>query len=235
MNNESDLSQEFGKFSYGFFSAFLSEKGEQVKNFFSENKVGFLPPGCTYSDIRKAQTSQSFKQLRYLIGNHDTLPIVSIGLWMNSLPELEQKTIAEQTRNSVYKENKKKGVSILNMASTGFMEGFIKFLTNYNLKKNLSKEELIDIYEEALEDWEHITYFVQKSELIDIVVQAIQLKIARQMSFIYVFASYGAIPVTNMAITKIESQGLLKQFKYESHREKLGSIDSKIVWIFEKI
>src|SRR3989338_1512042 len=234
MNEDFDPSIEAGKFSYGFFKSFLEEKKEQLISFFSRNRVGFLPKGCGLGDLKNSQKTQSFKQLKYLIGNHPTLPIISIGLWINSLPEEKQKKVAEEIRNSIYKMHKKKGVSILNMASTGFMEGFIKFLTNYNLKKNLTKEELIDIYEQSLEDWEKISLFIQKNNPLENILQAIQLKLAQGMSFIYVFASYGAIQTMQSVIVQLRSSNLLLQLGYSFSKENLEPKGSKIVLIFEK-
>ncbi len=233
--NDFDPSTEAGKFSYGFFKTFLEEKKDQLISFFSRNKVGFLPKGCGLGDLKHSQKKQSFKQLKYLLGEHPTLPIISIGLWINSLPEEDQKKGVEGIRNSIYKTHKKKGVSILNMASTGFMEGFIKFLTNYNLKKNLTKEELIDIYEQSLEDWERISLFIQKNQPLENTVQAIQLKLAQGMPFIYVFASYGAILTMQSVIAQLRSSNLLQQFGYTYSKENLEPKGSKIVLIFEKL
>lgn len=234
MADDPHLTTELGTFSYGFFKAFLEEQKDKIENFFSKNKVGFLPEGCNYDDIRKAQKKASFKQLNYLIGNHETIPIVSIGIWINSLPEQQQKKIAEETRDEVYTKYKKRGVSILNMAATGFMEAFIRQLTTYNMKRNLSREELMDIYESALEDWEKITLFVQKIQSKDTIYSAIKSKLAQGLPFIYVFASYSAIQPTEEAVSQIEKEKLLEQFNYEVYKELLVTSNKKIVWSFEK-
>lgn len=234
MAEDKDLAVEAGKFSYGFFKSFLDETKDKLENFFSQNKVGFLPEGYSYANIRKAQKKTSFKQLKYLIGNHETMPIISIGIWINSLPEEEQKKIAEDTRDEVYKKYKKRGVSILNMAATGFMEAFIRQLTNYSLRKDISKEELIDIYEQALEDWEKITFFVQKTQSKEMIATTIKSKLLQGAAFIYVFASYSAIRTTKEAISELEKENIIEQFWYQLYEEKLEPENNKIVWTFEK-
>ncbi len=234
MVEDKDFAVEAGKFSYGFFKSFLNQEIDKLENFFSQNKVGFLPEGCSYDNIRKAQKKTSFKQLKYLIGNHETIPIVSIGIWINSLPEEEQKKIAEDTRDEVYKEYKRKGVSILNMAATGFMEAFIGQLTSYSIRKDISKEELIDIYEQALEDWEKITFFVQKTQSKEMIATTIQSKLSQGAAFIYVFASYSAIQTTREAISGLEKESIIEQFRYQLYEERLEPLNNKIVWTFEK-
>ena len=53
MADDTNLTTEVGKFSYGFFKAFLEEQKDKIENFFSKNKVGFLPEGCNYDNKKR--------------------------------------------------------------------------------------------------------------------------------------------------------------------------------------
>ena len=93
MTDDSDLYENLGHTAYGFFKSFLKEKRKSLSNFLIKNKVGFLPIGFDYSVFQKISRKTSFKQLKFLIGKHPTLPIVMTGLWINSLNEEGQRKV----------------------------------------------------------------------------------------------------------------------------------------------
>lgn len=234
MSEDTEPYEKMGEFAYGFFKSFLKEKRESLSKFFAKQKVGFVPLGFDYSVFQKLQKKTAFKQLKFLVGNHHTLPIVTVGLWINSLDEQEQLKIAEANRDQIYKKYKEKGVNILNMGTTGFMEGFIKFLTNYALKKNPSKEEMIDIYEKTLEDWSNKTIFVQKTNSENHILHKCRNKIDQDLRFFYMFASYEAIKVSRKVVENLVKDKILQEANYEVYTEKLNIEGSRKVWIFEK-
>lgn len=234
MADDSDLYENVGHTAYGFFKSFLKEKKDSLKNFLVKNKVGFLPIGLDYSVFQKISTKASFKQLKFLIGKHRTLPIVMTGLWINSLSEEEQLKVVDDNRNDVYQKYGEEGVIILNMGTTGFMESFIKFLSNYNIRKDISQKELIDIYELHIKSWAQITIFVKKDSTVNHIVQKCKSKINQDLKFIYMFASYGARKIALDSIKKLEKDGTLKEENYEVFMEKLCSQGLRQVWIFEK-
>ena len=234
MNDDEDVFKNMGAAAYGFFKAFLKEQKENVGKFFVKNQVGFIPEGMDYSAYQSFKKKSVYKQLKFLIGNHPTLPIVVVGLWLNSLPEKEQVQQAKDKRNEIYGEYKEKGVNILNMAVTGFMEAFVKWLSNYNIKRNLAQEELIDLYEKNLGEWSEITIFVQESHSQEVVLQKCKTKMAQDCRFIYIFASYGAIPIAEGAVLILKEEDLFKQSNYQVYTENLNREGTRQVWIIEK-
>ena len=230
----SDFFKIIGQSAYGFFKAFLKEKQDSVSRFFVKNKVGFLPPGMDYSVFQRLRKKTSLKQLKFLIGNHHTLPIVMVGLWINSLNEDEQLVVADENRDRIYRRYKQAGINILNMCTTGFMEGFIRFLSSYNIKKNLSREELIDTYESTLQEWSRITIFVKKESTVSYVEQKCKSKINESYRFFYMFASYSARKIAKEALKKLSNEGFLRESGYEISREKINPSGSSVVWIFER-
>lgn len=102
-----------------------------------------------------------FKQLKFLIGKHETLSIILIGLYIQGLDTKIKSKIIDENRQRIYNKHGTKGVSILNLATTGFIEEYIKWLSDYNIKNNPSQQELIDLYEKNLDDWKERSIFVQ--------------------------------------------------------------------------
>lgn len=232
--DDPSLFKNLGQAAYGFFKEFLKEKQETISKFFVKNKVGFLPQGIDYSAFKNLKKKTAFKQLKFLIGNHHTLPIVMAGLWINSLDETEQVKVIEKHRDEVYRKYGEAGVNILNMCTTGFMEGFIKFLASYNIKKNFSKEKIINTYESTLREWSIITIFVKKDSTVNYIQEKCKSKINIGHPFYYMFASYSAGKIAKEALKNLQEEGFLKESGYDISREKLNRSGSRIVWIFEK-
>ena len=189
-----------GEFGYGFLKSFLNEKIDNLKKFFTINKVGFIPEGIDYSDLQKVKNKATFKQLRFLIGKHRTLSIIMIGLSISSLDKNIKAKIMEEHKSKIYDKHGVAGVSILNLATTGFIEGYIKWLSEYNLKNNPSQLELINIYEKNLIDWSERSIFIQGTMEKEIVFHKIRSKIDIGKDVFFVFASKSAINVTEETI-----------------------------------
>ena len=228
-----DTNVKVGEMGYGFLKAFLHEKAEDIKKFLTRNKIGFIPEGIDYSSLQEVKNKTVFKQLKFLIGNHSTLSIIMIGLSMTSLDKDIKARIVEKNRNSIYNLHKGEGVSLLNLATTGFIEGYIKWLSDYNIRNNPSQKELTDIYEKNLKDWSERTIFVQNNMDVSTVSTKIINKINTGKNTFFVFASKSAIDITENAINDLKDR--LKNESYEYSTDKLNNNEDERVWIFEKI
>ncbi|MBS3094630.1 hypothetical protein J4474_03115, partial [Candidatus Pacearchaeota archaeon] len=187
-----DIEEKVGEVGFGFLSAFLRKTGSSLKSFFVKNKVGFLPEGMDYSAYQKIGQENSFKQLHFLIGDHPTLGIILAGLYISSLDKDSKIKIYRENRQKIYEKYGPLGVSIFNIVITGFIYGFIQWLTTYNLEKNPSKTELVDIYENTLRDWKESTIFVETATPQRIVSEKIYSKMSSDKNVFFVFASGNA-------------------------------------------
>ncbi len=229
MNNYEVL----GEASFWFFKSFLEETSEGIKKFFLKYKVGFLPEGMDYSEYQKIKNKTVFKQLKFLIGNHPTLSIILTGLYISSLDKGLKKKIVEENKQRIYPKYKSKGVSIMNMATTGFIEDYVKWLSKYNVEKNPSQQELIDFYEKILEDWRERSIFIQSFIQNKTIINKIMSKINMEKDVFFVFASGSAIKITEESISEIAKSDL-KENSYDFLTEKLHNDENERVWIFEK-
>ena len=221
-----------GEVAYGFVKAFLKETGANVIKFLSKNRIGFLPPDMDYDIFQKIKRKAAFKQLNFLIGSHYTLPIVVVGLWIDSLPEDKKVKVIEDSRNDIYGKYGPKGVHILNVCTTGYMEKFIVFLTRLKIDKNMSHKELTDIYEEILENWEKLTIFVEKGTPAKHLIKNCEIKMVQGTRFFYMFAAYSALKVAEEVIRKLKNE--IKGYGYRITADRLNPEGSRVVWIFEK-
>lgn len=222
---------ELGEFAFGFLKGILKESKRNAKNYLIKNKVGFLPEGMDYSEYQKIKNNTLFKQLKFLIGDHPTLSIILTGIYLSSLDRDLKKKIAEENRQRIYDKYKAKGVSIMNMATTGFIEQYVKWLSKYNVEKNPSQKELIDFYEKILEDWTERSIFIQ-GHLHD---KAISSKITSKMNLgkevFFVFACEKAIINVRNSLKLIDRN----VHRYKIITEIINNNPSERVWIFEKI
>lgn len=225
------MEDKLGEFGFHFFKSFLKESRDNVKNYLVKYQVGFLPKGMDYSDFKKLKEKTIFKQLEFLIGNHSTLKIILTGLYISSLNKETRKNVIEENRQKIYDKYKSKGVSIMNMATTGFIEYYVKWLTKYNVEKNPSQQELIDFYEKILEDWKERSVFIQTFMSLEIVKNKIVGKMSLDKDVFFVFASCNVIKIVEESIDSIDVNG----YGYNFYSEKLHNNYDEIVWIFEKI
>lgn len=234
MPDEEEIIKNVGIASYGFFKAFLNERREGAERFFLRHHIGFVPIGLDYAIFKEIKERSAFKQLKFLIGTHTTLPIVLTGLWINSLSEDQKLNVVTENRNAVYKKYGQQGINILNMCTTGFMEAFIKFLSNYNIKKNITKEEMIEVYENELREWSRTTIFIQKTNNAQALIDKCTIKMGEDLPFFYMFASYGAVKIGKDIVNSLSKNGVLRNYNYEVTEEKLNAEGTNKVWIFEK-
>lgn len=187
-----------------------------------------------YSDYQKLKNKSVFKQLRFLIGNHPTLAIILTGLYISSMDTKSRIKVIEDNRQRIHDRYGKVGVSIMNLAKTGFIEGYVKWLSLYNVNKNPSQKELIEFYENILKDWQERSFFVQNFMDISIITNNISSKINIGKEVFFVFASGNAIKITERAIDEIEKTGLIRENKYHINNSNINSNKNEKVWIFEK-
>ena len=233
MTNDSVIYEKTGEIAYGFLKTFLKEKKNDLKNSFIKHKVGFLPPGTNYEVLQKIKRTKAVKQLEFLIGSdHFTLPIVIVGLSMVSMPENKKAEVAVDSRNAIYHKHGLKGVHILNICTTGYMDKFIMFLAKLNVSRNMSKKELIDVYEKILEDWERLTIFVQKHHSTKHIFKICESKMIQNLPFFHMFAAYGALKIAGEVTKKLNKE--TKGYGYRVAQEPLNPEGSRVVWIFEK-
>lgn len=231
---EEDIYKNLGEVAYGFFISFLKEKQESVSNFFLKNKVGFIPPGMDYSEFQRIKTKTVFKQLKSLIGNHYSLSIILIGLYLSTLDSESKIKIIENNKQKVYDKYGPIGVSIMNLAQTRFIEGYVKWLSNYNIDKNPSEKELINFYEKILKDWGERSFFVQGVMTEKHVTDKIVSKINIGKDAFFIFASGNAAEMTKETISKLALDKFFEENNY-SYSENNRNDPGEKVWIIEKI
>lgn len=229
-----EVDERVGAIGYGFFKAFLNEKKRDMGKFLVKNKVGFLPEGMDYSIYQKIKRKSIFKQLKFMIGNHPTLGIILAGIYISSLDKETKKRVMDENRQRIYDKYEATGVSIWNMGTTSFIEGYIKWLASYNLKYSPSRSELVDIYEGILLDWEEKTIFVQGSTNPKNVVDRVVVKMNVGKKVIFVFASGGAIIIVKKAIENLKKHNLFNENDYNILVDKLNNNEDERVWIIEK-
>lgn len=221
-----------GEIGYGFLKEFLKEKRKDIGKFFVKNKVGFLPEGMDFNSFQDMKNDAIFRQLKHLIGKHETLPIILVGLHLHGYSGHEKRRVAEENRNEVYKRHKARGISILNIASTGFIEAFISWISEYNIKNNPSRLELVDLYEKILDDWEEMSFFVKSLTSKKVLSNNVIGRINSGKPTSFVFASGSAIPIAEGVMNNLEKE--IFESGYSISTNKLNNSSNERVWIISK-
>lgn len=229
------VKEDFGSAGYGFVSSFLKAKKNDIQTYLVKNQVGFIPEGFDYSDFQEVRKSQIYKRLRILFPNHESLPILLMGLYLAGLDSDERKGQISKLKTKAYQKYKRKGVAILNIAQTGFIQGFVSYFNDLSIKEEMSQEELVDIYEDILNDWEERTFFVKNSNSEKDIRTVIISKCGVGKNLFFVFASYSAICILKKIVDCSDFQATLTQFGYDFKESQLNSCCDELVYIFEKI
>ncbi|MEE9525379.1 MAG: hypothetical protein V3V78_02115 [Candidatus Woesearchaeota archaeon] len=210
---ERDIAKDIGAAAYGFLVSFLKENKPSAKKFLVKHKVGFLPEGFDYSLYHKLNKSALIKQLKFLIGkNHKTLPIILVGLYLRSLDQEERERCISDNREAIYKKYKEEGLDILKWTITGFLDFFIKWLSAQSVDKNLSKEEIINIYEKALSEWRELSIFVKREHTENYISHLCKTKIGGSKQVFFMFASGSAIRLADEVYKKLKKENLLTEY-----------------------
>lgn len=232
-----NIDEKTGAMLYGFLKSFLKEKKQSVKNFLTKYQIGFVPEDMDYSAYSKLKNNTILKQLKFLIGKkHPTLKITLMGLYMSSLKPAERKIIYQENKGKVLKKYGSQGVTILYLAMTGFLRGYVKWLADINLKRDLSQEELTELYYEGvLRDWEERSIFIHELMKEKTLASIIQTKINIGKTIFFAFASYSAIKVADKVIHFLEKSSYFKNNGYEFTEDILHNNIKEKFWVFEKI
>jgi len=234
MDSPDSMGHLAGQAAHGMFQEFLKGKKKSLQQYILSHKLGLVPEGLDYSSYNKIRSKNSFKQLQFLIGKrHNTLGIVLLGMHLATFSYHERSECIEQHKQEVYDKHGPEGVSVLNMALTGFIDVYIKWLTDYNVEKNPSRRELVDIYKDILREWKNITIFVQKQKADTTVRKIFETKMSSEMPFIYVFASASAIPKWKKILEACKIDKTLDEFDYHYQKYNLHGSEFERVWIFE--
>ena len=222
------------------------KRGEDVdqefEDYITSKLMGLIPynenENKKESDsIQKIDKNPKFSRLIELIGKHESLYLVKIGIYIMTLNDKGKRQLIDTIKEDVANKYGTVGVNILYLGSTGVVFDVIDYLDTLNLKGK-TKDEIITEFERILDEWEQITFFITKDHDENHVRENIEIHMKLGQPIFFVFAYGSACNVAMRTIAKMNVERLIRQkdhylFFVTPDIDKAGRI--KMAWRFEKI
>lgn len=199
--------------------------------------------GCTPSDelatkLIKIDGSESFCRLKKIIGNHETLKVVRIGLYLEKLNKEGVTSLVKDIKNEIWENHSSEGMNLINMGSSGLLSPLIEQLETLKETNKLSKSQLIKEYEYAIQKLDDISIWVNRHDLIENIMLRIKrkMKLMRPKIF-FIIAAGNASTKTAEAIAKLNNQNQIRERGYMVFQPQItpfGHQKSQYLWTFYK-
>lgn len=218
----------------------LYEAGKDVKrtiiNLLDKKKYGFVPDEQEAKAIKRISESPRFCRLKELIGNHESLNLVRVGIYIMELNDIGERQLINEIRNRVNKRYGHRGMKIINLGSTGTIFDVIDYLDTLKLRKGYGKEHIILEFNKILDNWERITIFVKSEQDEKSLYQNIQIYMRLKHPIFFVFAYGTACSVAMKTIADMNNARLITQKNHyliwsKPGKDRAGKL--KYAWNFE--
>ncbi len=212
----------------------ISKKFKQTQKL---KKFGCTPDDEIADKLRKIDSTPEFCRLHKLIGNHPTLRLARIGLYLETLNKEGQTQVVEKIRGQIFENHREVGLQFLDIGSSGLMTEVINSLENINNEFNLPKNDLIRKYEYIIQKMKYITIYVDNEQS----SQNIELKVSQKMDQFpedfYVIATGIASDKTMQVIARMNNQKKFQERGYMLFSPNIkphGDTKKQYIWTFSR-
>ncbi len=194
------------------------EKYQELKikflDIWNQKKFGFSPPGDLAKKLNAIDSTPEYKKLKQLIGKHKTLPLVRVGLYLESLNIAGDSEKVEQIRTEIYERHGAIGSRIVSMGSCGLMSDIINMLDSLEATGKCSHEDIVHEYEYVLNKYDDIFMFVSKEETEANIELRINQQVAKLPSSFFIVATGNAAKHGMTVIAKMNKEDGLRDKGY---------------------
>ncbi len=203
----------------------------------SKKDFGFTPSPERAKEIYQIGLSKSFDTLKEIVGkDHWALNLIKVGIHLAELSDKGERELVDKIRAESHKNKGRTALSVVNLGSTGAINGIIKYLDNLRTKGFLI-EALLEEFDRILTEWEQITIFVKKDTDQLTVRAAITDKITRKLPIFFIF-SYGALASDSAmkSIAELNNANQLRPngYDWDAYPQFDGVGTQIYMWTFER-
>lgn len=196
--------------------------------------------GCTPSDeladkLRKIDSTPEYQRLKSLIGNHSSLKLARIGLYLETLNEQGATLIVNQIRSEIVENMGPESMKILDLGSSGLMSKVIDAVKSLKEELNLFQTDVIKRYEYIVRRMELISIYVKNIDTIPNIKLRIEKKIGQMPEEFFVIASGTASSNTAYAIAQLNVKNVFSDAGYiflSPNIRPQGKECSQFIWTF---
>ncbi len=174
------------------------------------------------TELYKISKQELYKRLERCLVSHWSMNLISLGIYISKLNELDRGEIAKRVKSEVHHKYQAKGLKILAMGSTGVIDHVIEFLSDIKTDKNYSFTEMGAIFDKIIERWEEITLFVKSGDSIGSIKESCVSYLKKDERLFFVFAYGSAVKATIMTIAGLNNEGSLSGYLWDAKMKNIG-------------
>lgn len=218
----------------------LYKAGKDVKQkivgILDKNKYGFVPNAQEANSLQRINESPIFCRLKECIGDHWSLDLVKVGMYIMELNDEGERNLIRKIRDRTNKKHGPRGMKIINLGSTGVINDVISYLDNLKLRKGYSQKHVYEEFEKILDKWEQISIFVKSEHNEDTLYDDILSHMYLKHSIFFVFAYGSACNVAMKIIAEMNNDGMITERNgyllwVKPGKDRAGKV--KYTWEFE--
>jgi hypothetical protein len=208
----------------------------KIISIINKGKYGFVPDPREANSLQRINESPIFCRLKECIGNHWSLNLVKVGMYIMELNDEGERKLIKEIRDRISKKYGPRGMKIIDLGSTGVIFDIIDYLDGLRMRKGYGKEYIASEFEKMLDNWYQISIFVKSKHDEDSLYNDILDHMYRKFPIFFVFAYGSASNIAMKIIAEMNNQGMItERFRYifwvKPGRDKAGMV--KYAWDFE--
>ena len=219
----------------------LSYAKEKVRELWYERKYGFSPKPEEARKLKDISRSGLYHRLIDCVGKHHwSLPLVNTGIYISGLDKEDKEGFKKRNRDYIYAKHGEKGIKVMHLGDTGFIENVIYNLSDLKLKRNLSEIEAGEILDKIINEWTKITIFVKHDNTPKELSERICKLMYERHDLFLVFSFGKANKVATQTLAKLLTSGEISKndYRFESNEDYYPARDKNklgYMWSFKLI
>lgn len=207
---------------------------KKIKHGLRQKEFGFSASDELADRLRKIDSTPDYLKLKQLIGNHPTLRLARIGLYLETLNKEGSTRIVNDIRDEIIKNHGDDGFKIIDLGSSGLMSGLIESLSDLKSELNLLPYEVVKEYEININKLKFRSLFVKRETSQVELEQEIMKKIKQKPSYFHIVAAGNALECPMLVIAKMNAH-IFRDNGYTFISPKIinhGETRKQYIWTF---
>lgn len=209
---------------------------EKIKTFWLKQEYGItLSPEEGELINKVSKENELYKIFKKYLGDHWSLKLIKVGLYISELNEDGKKLRAESIQKEVRKKYDRKGLKIIQIASTGILEPVMQHIIDLKLLKGANYIVLCKEFDKILSEWDIISIPVARSSLETDIRQSITSKVQIGNPIFFVYGAGRAAVIAQLILAKMSNENIFLNKYLMSLKSKHIINVEYCLWVFEKI
>jgi len=208
---------------------------DKIKKVWLKKEYGITLNPEEGESIKKIAETQFYLLFKKYLGQHWSLNLIKVGLYISQLNEDGRKERAKQISDEAYKKYGEKGARIIQLASTGTLISIMDHIIDLKHNKDANCIVLNQAFDKILEEWELISIPVNRDMDKIKLEDEIKSKISTGHSIFFVYGCGSAAQNAFLTIAKMNVDGYFSEKYFMTPKNKIINDVDYCLWTFEKI